>query len=224
MTNGHADVGQVRRTVLKAARGAVLTAHAAAGLAAGARGHAPGAHGTSLLEVERALRAAEGILRSAVALLELPLAGPAKKPADGAAEAPASGAGRRRRKAEARRRRRVRERDGKSMAVDADVSTGDLLARAGPGGSVLSGDLAEFGLPQNYLVVPGDGPAVAEKGNGDTYGGGSGEAVSGGSSDEFSGASPRPTSIDEVRLLAQSKGPEAVHLLERILEMRSSMG
>ena len=108
MTHGVADDtdGELRRIILKAARGSVLSAHATAGLAAGGKGE-------RLKEGERILRAAEGLLRSAVAFLEAATTASKAPPPSVPVAQPAAGAGRRRRKAEARRRRRARAREEK---------------------------------------------------------------------------------------------------------------
>ena len=131
-----------RRLVLKAVRGAVLTTHSAAGAAAG---HGP------LRDVERALRAAEGILRSAAALLEQPCV--AAQADEGPKEA---------KKKKAKRKRKHKAEPTAGASLEGAPSTlAALVADCPPGGSVVLGDLADLGVGRGALVVSPPGPAAS---------------------------------------------------------------
>ena len=109
-----------RCCAVEASRGALLAAHAACGLAAG-----------HFREGVRLLRAAEGLLRAAVAALSAPEVAPAPAPAGGSA-AP-------------RRRRRRRGRGGKggaSAPLGAPDARGGGLAHAAAVEAVESGGMA----------------------------------------------------------------------------------
>ena len=107
-----------QRTAMEAARGALLAVHAAAGLSAGA----------NLSEATRICRAAEGLLRTAVAALSAPPRTPA---AAAQAVAPPETAPRRRRRPRARRARR----DADAMDDDAPLAATDVMeAGDGTGG------------------------------------------------------------------------------------------
>ena len=92
-----------QRTAMEAARGALLAVHAAAGLSAGA----------NLPEATRICRAAEGLLRTAVAALSVP---PRASASASPAVVPPAAAPRRRRRPRARRTKR------NANAMDEDAS------------------------------------------------------------------------------------------------------
>ena len=146
MTN---DSASLRKATLKAVRGAVLSAHAAASLAAGG----------GIKTAEKLIRAAEGILRVAAASLEVPVVTVQESSAGAAAGVPAPAAQAQKKKKRRRKKKTVEaQKDGEAMETTSrdggPLELAALLDSAGPGGSVLVGDLTELGISATTLVMP----------------------------------------------------------------------
>ena len=135
------------RASVEAARGALLTTHAAAGLSGGS------------CEARRLLHAAEGLCRAAVAVLSRSPAPPptATSPVPPVQEQEAAPARR-------KRSRKPKKKQAEEVEVHAmlDVSpeppvagtVGSLTARLNPGESIVIGDLSAFGMTSTSMVVP----------------------------------------------------------------------
>ena len=131
-----------RRAACQAARGAALTAHGASGLAQEVS-----------LPAARMLRAAEGLIRSALAALSVPAAASVAPPPSASAAAPGRGAGdgptARRKRQRVRTRQRKKEeaqqnKDEDAMEVGGAVEEPPVDTMTLWDGSVVFGDLTEF--------------------------------------------------------------------------------
>ena len=228
-----------RRGALRVVRGAVLAAHVAAGAVV--------SFGRNK-EAEKLARTAEGLLRAAAGLLELPPA-PAvgATSARGAVPVGQASEGRRRRRAAARVRAcaaRGSDREGRNdqdegmqdggmeecMVGEAvqmpgdDMKVSDVAALGAPGSSVLVGDLSEFGVAVSALALrPASRPASSSA---------SCRASSGRRDDGLlqaaavsgSEAEDPQAAVARIRRLAGDKGPEATAMLERLLSGLGGVG
>ena len=146
------------KLALEAARGAVITVHAAAGLAA----DCPPTGRQAL----RLLRSSEGLCRAAVAILLSAEASAGQARENGSAAVVAGqgtsrSATRRRRRAVAAAKKNV-EKKVEKVKSGMDLDEGELVdpasastiaASCPPGGSVVLGDLSEFGIGATRMVV-----------------------------------------------------------------------
>ena len=224
------NVAGARRLALQSARGACLAVHSATGLAAGAS-----------LEATRLLRAAEGLVRSAMAVLDAVGApAPAAVKADGnAAEVPTSvhkqpkpgkrnGKGKDKEKDQSSAMAGEERQEGLQQAA---LPTAPTLPQSGASAGAAAGNAAaqafgsapchspgeEAGARWMEVDVVGEAPLVCLQPQGDLPGGSASSSVAGA---DLSGTA----GLEEVRRHCAIAGPHAELLLEQLMSAVDAMG
>ena len=198
-----------RRTALQAARAAGLAVHAASGLALG-----------TSVEASRLLRVAEGLCRAASALLSAEGTAAAAAGASGAGGTlPAAGpaAGRRKKKPRKKKQPQSREEDSDQVMTACEA-----------GGSVVIGDLTEFGLPDlSTLVLPPPGKealsttlALESAGDGGAAAGGQGAAAAA----PPQAAAVAPTSVATAPTLAEARSTVEALQTQQLRSLAQALG